>query len=102
MTEEKIDLAGGTGEDLLHLGKILDKGGDKALELTEKVLHIRNRLGQKMGLVANQAQKQYHANAGRRNIVLKARPAMRTLIEPISATKVTSWPRCTALAATRY
>jgi len=73
MTEEKIDLAGGTREDLLHLGKILDKGGDKALELTEKVLHIRNRLGQKMGLVANQAQKQYHANAGRRNIVLKAR-----------------------------
>jgi hypothetical protein len=70
---EKLDLEDGTREGLLRIGKEMDKGGDVALDWTKKLLHIRNRLGQPVGLAANEAQKQYHAKAGRRNIVLKAR-----------------------------
>jgi len=63
----------GTREDLVRLGEELDKGGTTALQLTEKILNIRNRLGQRVGLAANTAQRQYEENARQRNIVLKAR-----------------------------
>lgn len=66
-------LGDGTREDLVRLGEVLDQGGLHALKLTEKVLKIRNRLGQSVGLAANRAQRKYHEEAGRRNIVLKAR-----------------------------
>ena len=49
------------------------RGGATALELTEKVLKIRNRLGRNVGLAANEAQQRYHSKVGQRNIVLKAR-----------------------------
>jgi hypothetical protein len=68
-----LSLGGGTREDLIHLGAILDRGGQSALTLTEKVLRIRTRLGQSVGLAANTAQRRYHSRAGRRNVVLKAR-----------------------------
>src|SRR5579863_3549138 len=66
-------LENGTWQGLVRLGEELDKGGQTALALTEAVLKIRNRLGQRVGLAANEAQSQYHTNAGQRNIVLKAR-----------------------------
>jgi hypothetical protein len=69
----EFDLGTGSKEDLVRLGKSLDEGGQTALELTEKVLNIRNRLGKCVGLAANRAQREYHSKAGQRNIVLKAR-----------------------------
>jgi hypothetical protein len=69
----QFDWGRGTREDLVRVGEVLDKGGADALALTEKVLTIRNRLGRCVALSANHAQQQYHAKAGRRNIVLKAR-----------------------------
>lgn len=63
----------GTRENLRCLSADLDAGGEKALALTEEVLKIRNRLGQNVGLAANEAQHRYHSGAGQRNIVLKAR-----------------------------
>ncbi|MFY9747865.1 MAG: terminase [Acidobacteriaceae bacterium] len=58
---------------MIGLGKQLDAGNDAALALAEKVLTIRNRLGRNVALAANPAQRMYEENAGRRNIVLKAR-----------------------------
>lgn len=69
----EIELGTGTRGDLVSLGETLDQGGDAALQLTEKVLKVRNRLGQCVGLAANDAQRQYHRDVKRRNIVLKAR-----------------------------
>jgi len=69
----EFDLEDGTREGLVRLGVKFDRSRDTALRLTEKVLKIRNRLGQSVGLVANRAQRAYHENACRRNIVLKAR-----------------------------
>jgi hypothetical protein len=69
----EIDLETGTRENLASLGVELKNGKDAALRLMEKVLKIRNRLGQNVGLAANEAQLQYHQDAGQRNIVLKAR-----------------------------
>lgn len=66
-------LENGTWQGLVRLGEELDKGGQTALALMEEALRIRNRLGQRVGLAANDAQSQYHHNAGQRNIVLKAR-----------------------------
>ncbi len=68
-----FDFGNGSREVLLELGRILDAGGEPALELTEKVLKIRNRLGSNVGLAANAAQRKYATEAGRRNIILKAR-----------------------------
>jgi hypothetical protein len=69
----KFDLGTGTREDLVRWGETLDRGGDEALELTERVLKIRNRLGRCVGLAANPAQQEYQKRAAQRNIVLKAR-----------------------------
>ncbi len=63
----------GSKEDLVRLGKTLDQGEEAALQLTKEVLKIRDRLGRSDGLAANRAQREYHSNAGHRNIVLKAR-----------------------------
>ena len=65
----------GTGarEDLVRLGGELDSRVEIAMALTEKALKIRNRRGCCVNFVANQAQRQYATEAGRRNIVLKAR-----------------------------
>ena len=65
----------GTGarEDLVRLGGELDSRVEIAMALTEKALKIRNRRGRCVNFVANQAQRQYATEAGRRNIVLKAR-----------------------------
>ena len=68
-----FDLGTGTREDLVRWGETLDRGGDEALELTERVLKIRNRLGRCVGLAANPAQQEYQKRAAQRNIVLKAR-----------------------------
>jgi len=68
-----FDIGDGTRGGLVCLGGVLDRAGDPALALTEKVLKIRNRLGRRVGLAANKAQQQYHCNARHRNIVLKAR-----------------------------
>ena len=68
-----IDLGNGTKEDLERLGQVLDAGGASALELTEQVLKIRNRLGCSVGLAANRAQRVYAEKRERRNIILKAR-----------------------------
>jgi hypothetical protein len=67
------DLGNGSKEGLVCLGKELDRGGETALELMEKVLKIRNRLGRSVPLAANRAQRQYECDARQRNIVLKAR-----------------------------
>lgn len=68
-----FDFGNGSREDLVRLGAILDAGEEPALELTEKVLQIRNRLGKCVGLAANKAQRQYATEARQRNIILKAR-----------------------------
>jgi hypothetical protein len=68
-----FDLGNGNREDLIRLGEILDGGGEEALQLTEQVLKIRNRLGSSVGLSANRAQREYAEKRGRRNIILKAR-----------------------------
>lgn len=68
-----FDFGEGSREDLIHLGNTLDAGGERALALTEKVLKIRNRLGRRVGLAANHAQRRYEEEARRKNIVLKAR-----------------------------
>jgi len=68
-----IDFGNGTKEDLMRLGKILDGGEEPALELTEKVLKVRNRVGSIVGLAANRAQREYEKRRERRNIILKAR-----------------------------
>lgn len=68
-----FDLETGTQVNLVSLGLELDKRGNTALELMEKVLKIRNRLGRCVGLAANRAQRRYEEEARQRNIVLKAR-----------------------------
>jgi hypothetical protein len=68
-----FDLGNGNREDLIRLGKILDAGDEPALQLTEQILKIRNRLGSSVGLSANRAQREYAEKRGRRNIILKAR-----------------------------
>jgi hypothetical protein len=68
-----FDFGSGAREDLVRLGTVLDQGGEAALALTERVLKIRNRLGQIIPLVPNTAQRRYQEEARQRNIVLKAR-----------------------------
>ncbi len=69
------DLGKGTRDDLVRIGKEIDDPAGNALAWTEKLLHIRNRLGQLVALAPNKAQRKYadDSQGKQRNIVLKAR-----------------------------
>ena len=93
----KFDFGNGSRDDLVSLGRNLERGGDRALDLTQQLLRIRNRLGRIVGLAANRAQRVYHEAAGKRNIVLKARQMgittwiagkffLRTILQPGTVT----------------
>lgn len=61
---------------LMQLGRILDEdlGEEKVRErLIRLLLKVRNKRGHLVPLQANAAQRAYSENAGRKNIVLKAR-----------------------------
>ncbi len=71
----EFDLADGSREGLVALGKQMDQSAQAATELAGEVLYIRDRRPQFVKLIANEAQKQYAAKScgKQRNIVLKAR-----------------------------
>lgn len=63
----------GSRESLLRTGRELDQGNRAVRTRMEEVLQIRNRSGRNMPLMANPAQQEYEAKAGKKNIILKAR-----------------------------
>ncbi|MGC2619484.1 MAG: terminase [Acidobacteriaceae bacterium] len=65
----------GTKENLVCLGKQMDNCVEGALQVTENLLRIRDRLGRSVALSPNRAQRAYAegAQGKHRNIVLKAR-----------------------------
>jgi hypothetical protein len=75
----KLSLESPDLEELLRLGKILDRrpaslrGQTVSMALAEKLLLVRTREGGTAPLIANQAQQAFERRRGRRNIVLKAR-----------------------------
>ena len=81
MKREESDLRDFQQEvnDLVALGKMLERSpkdpreATAAIELTAKLLRIRDRKGRFRKLEANPAQLQFEQQRGRRNIVLKAR-----------------------------
>lgn len=66
-------------EELLALGQILDdrpaglQGDTVAMWMAESLLRIRDREGAERALKANASQREFEANRGQSNIVLKAR-----------------------------
>jgi hypothetical protein len=64
---------------LKELGKEIGRGrseaggGSRMVGCIEELLKIRDKQGVLLPLSANKAQKQFEANAGRKNIILKAR-----------------------------
>lgn len=66
-------------EELLAFGEVLDErlaglqGDTVAMWMAESLLRIRDREGRERALKANAAQRQFEAQRGRNNIVLKAR-----------------------------
>jgi hypothetical protein len=66
-------------EELIHLGKVLDDatakldGKTTGVFLAERFLRIRNRAGQFVPLIPNQAQEEFERRRRLENIVLKSR-----------------------------
>jgi len=74
-----MDFAGWDVDTLIRLGKQFDQlseygdGKTTVVSMAERVLCVRNRLGQMIPLVPNRVQLEFERKKGRRNIVLKAR-----------------------------
>lgn len=73
--DHDLNLKDGSRENLIALGRQMDRSSRTAIELAGRVLRIRDRRPQFVSLVANPAQEQFAAKSwGRqKNIVLKAR-----------------------------